>query len=534
MTLDDDDDDAVAMPQGVKLRDPNDVDGIREDIEGGVMKSMQRFVHGYEYGGTRLELSDMSYRDKPTFSLEEQREALMRDSTLARRLKGTVSLVDVATNKPLEVRKNVTLARVPYLTERGTMIHNGSEYAPISQSRLLPGAYTRRRNNGELETHFNTRPGTGSAMRMSLDPASGQFRLRVGSSNVHAYSVFKDLGASDEELERRWGPEILEANREGYDPRATDRVYAKAIPKWQRDATLTRAEKAAAVYEAFGRAQVAKTVLKDNLPNLFSREKAAAWRFAGAAIEKAAAMCRELAKSAGYNEFKPDLSPEDLRSELLSQEPEQDLPMLKAAGWQDYVPEEEDPEYADEGIAGFIKWATSFDPDLDPKDMLESYNSIYGRTGPRLASMKEWPEHWLNDKDPKGWMEWYENYHTGRRDAEHDAKQIRRWASFKAKHGTQFQVNPTPRRAFALINWAIDPLKLLPAGERADFQEEMDRYRRTEYVKWALNRFDFDEERMKNLLAKARKRGSKLTGCTHRSLMMAALDGHIHPEDLKP
>ena len=288
MQVDDDDDDNVAAPHGVRLRDPDDTDGRRDDIEQGVMKAMQTYVHGYEYGGTRLELSDLAYADKPRYTLAEQREALMKDATLARRLRGTVSLVDVESNKPLEVRKNVTLVRVPYLTQRGTMIHNGSEYAPCSQSRLLPGVYTRKRNNGEYEAHLNVRPGTGSAMRVSLDPVSGQYRLRVGTSNVHAYSVFKDLGVSDEELTKRWGPEVLDANRGGYDSRALDRVYLKAIPKWQRDPALPKADKVAAVSAAFERAQVAKTILQSNLPNLYSREKVAAWRIQGLAIEKIA------------------------------------------------------------------------------------------------------------------------------------------------------------------------------------------------------------------------------------------------------
>ncbi len=55
MTLpDDDDDDLVPPPEGVRLRDPNDTDGMREDIEQGVLKAMQNYVHGYEYGGTRI------------------------------------------------------------------------------------------------------------------------------------------------------------------------------------------------------------------------------------------------------------------------------------------------------------------------------------------------------------------------------------------------------------------------------------------------------------------------------------------------
>ena len=96
---------------------------------------------------------------------------------------------------------------------------------------------------------------------------------------------------------------------------------------------------------------------------------------------------------------------------------------------------------------------TEFEPDLAPEDMRESYNSIYGHVGPRLASMKEWPEHWLDDQDGMGWLQWYEQYSAGRR-TENDDRQIKRWKSFKARHGSQLKANPTPRRAYAVRNWA--------------------------------------------------------------------------------
>lgn len=501
----DDEDDDPPAPAGVRLRDPQDTDGIRDDIEQGVLKGMQRYVNGYEYGGVRLELGDLKYADKPRYSLEEQREALMKDATLARRLRGTVKLIDVETNKPIDIRRNVTLARVPYLTERGTMIHNGTDYAPIMQARLLPGAYTRRRNNGELETHFNVRPGSGTAMRVTLDPVTAQYRIKVGSSNVHAYSLFRDLGVTDEELERRWGPDILQANKASYDSRALDRVYRKAI-KYNRDDKLPREQKAQLIREAFDRAQVAESVLRDNLPNLFSREKAASWRREGAAIEKAAS---EMEKSAAFDTFCPDLDPEEL---------------IKAATEFDF-----ELDYAMEKLA-----SGEFDPDLDPRGMRESYNNVYGHQGPRLASMKAWPEHWLNDADPQGWLQWYENYAAGRRH-EDDERQIRRWTGFKRRHGAAFMVKPTPRRAFALRNWAIDPIKLLPADKRESFQAEMDKYRREKYMAWALTKFDFDQDKISSLLHKARQRGAVFEEGknVHKTLMTLALEGHIQPEDLK-
>lgn len=490
------DDDDIPPPPGVRLRDPEDTDTLRGDIENGISEAMKRYVHGYEYNGVRLELDKVHYADKERYSLAEQKEAQLSDRTLTRRLRGTVKLVDAATNEVLDKRDAVTLARVPYLTPRGTFLHNGTEYAPVMQSRLLPGAYARKRDNGELEMHFNTRPGTGSAMRVTLDPSTGQYRLKIGTSDLHAYSVFKDLGVSDEELERRWGPQMLDINRAKYSKDAIDRAYLKAVPKWQRDPALPREEKIREITSALSRAQVAESILKQNLPNLFSREKAAFWRSAGVAIEKAASMT-------GSRVFDPDLTPD----QMIDSWQELDFDILDA------------------------EKAAAFDPDLAPADLKDSYNAIYGGHGPRLASMRQWPAHWLDDQDGKGWLEWYENFTDGRR-SEHDAKQIARWQSFKQRHGEPFKRNPTPRRAYALRNWAIDPLKLLPEDKRDEFEQTMEAYRRKEYAKWMLRRHDFDDNTARDLLAKAVSRGADATESTPAELMRLAEQGFLTAKDM--
>ena len=485
-------------PPGVTLRDPEDSEGIRGDIENSMLGAMNRYVNGYSYGGVRLELKDLKYVGPQTYTKQQQQEALLSDSLLSRRLRGTIRLVNEEDNSVLDERKNMTLAHVPYLTERGTFIDNGSEFSPVMQSRLLPGSYTRRRENGELETHFNTRPGTGSAMRVSFDPTSAQYRLKVGSSDLHAYSVFKDLGVTDEELERRWGPDILAANREKYSRNTLDRLYKKAIPKWERDDTKTPGDKVAAIRAAFDRAQVSESILKQNLPNLFDREKSAHWRMAGRAIE----VVQEMVKKASQH-FDPDFTPEQVFSVWSSFE----VPLTKRA---------------------------SFTPDMSPDEMRETYNSIYGSTGPRLASMRAWPAHWLDEQDNQGWLQWYENYSVGRR-GDTDEKQKQRWKSFKARHGAQFVTNPTPRRAYALVNWGIDPIKLLPADKAEGVQEEMERYRRGEYVKWYMNKHDFDDTQRSRLASLAKGRGAKVGAAApgDGELMSLALDGHILPEDLK-
>jgi len=490
--------DEPSAPPGVTLRDPEDSTATRRALESGIMKSMDRYANGFSYGGVRLELVDLKYTDKEEYSLKDQAEAKASDSLLHRRLRGTVRLVDEETNKVLDTKKNMTLARVPYLTERNTFINNGSEFSPVSQSRLLPGTYARRRANGELENHFNTRPGTGSAMRVSFEPTTAQYRLKIGSSDLHAYSIFRDLGVTDEELSRRWGPEILASNKSKYSKHALARAYRKSVPKWERDEGLPFDEKVAAIRAAMDRAQVSDAIMRRNLPNLYSQEKAASWRRAGAVIQIAQDMIKRSSAT-----FAPDMSPDEVSD--------------------DWV-----------GFFDGVEKAAGFEPDIEPNGMREVYNSIYGNHGPQLASMREWPKHWLDDENQKGWLQWYEKYHDGQR-GETDEHQKKRWKSFKARHGAQFVAKPTPRRAFALRNWGIDPLKMLPGDKALQVEEEMEKYRRGEFVKWFMNRHDFDDDAAINLSLKAGKRGAEMQEGvpTPRALMAMALDGYIQPEDLK-
>jgi len=97
-----------------------------------------------------------------------------------------------------------------------------------------------------------------------------------------------------------------------------------------------------------------------------------------------------------------------------------------------------------------------FQPDLTPDDLkaLGVYAQVYG-DAPSEASMKEWPEHWINKQDPLGWLQWYDRYSEGRR-TDDDERQMKRWKSFKARHLAQYLKKPTPRRAAALRNWGID------------------------------------------------------------------------------
>ena len=131
-----------------------------------------------------------------------------------------------------------------------------------------------------------------------------------------------------------------------------------------------------------------------------------------------------------------------------------------------------------------------FQPDYTPGQLhrMGVYKSLYEKEGPRLASLGEWKPEWVTEHDPKGWLEWYQNYNSGRRIPDEDARQIKRWASFKARHGGPFSKDPTPRRGWALRHWAINPEKLVSRTRAGEIQTMLQAYQEQELKKYLKRR----------------------------------------------
>lgn len=310
-------------PDDVELIDMEDFDKHRQlifdDAKNTLIKSFPK-----EHNGVRIELEDVDYTDPDTFSLAEQKKALHEDTFLGRRLRGTVTLKDSKTGELLD-RKKITLMKVPWLTERGTFINGGNEWGSISQQRLLPGAYSRIQANGDLETQFNVRPGTGGAFRVQFNPASAQYRFSIGGSDLHLYSLLHDIGVSDDTLKKRWGNQIFETNAAGYDSRTLEKAYNKIVPDWDKknNPNRTKEEKIELIKNALNRSQMAVAVAKKTLPSLFDRTKSASWLETGNIMTKCASMSltdlKELAVYINENLNKNidvSLSKKDLLTEI--------------------------------------------------------------------------------------------------------------------------------------------------------------------------------------------------------------------------
>lgn len=212
----------VAAPAPVTLRAFDDVPAIRAGLFDKVHNAVvSKFP--LENAKHRFELTDVKYTGSETFTKDQQKRALLRRGSLDRRLIGTWRMYDKATNTMIDEQRNTLIANVPYITERGTFIQNGNEYSVASQGRLRPGAYTRRKDNGELEAHFNVLEG-GRGFRIVMDPQTSKFQMHVGNARLNLFPVLRSMGIKDEHLRERFGDELFNRNNVNDD---SDRRAAK-------------------------------------------------------------------------------------------------------------------------------------------------------------------------------------------------------------------------------------------------------------------------------------------------------------------
>jgi len=191
--------DQTVTPDEPEVSDFLDYDGTRNRIYDGVLNAVQtKFpIENEQY---RLELLKPEYRGPAKFGLRDQKQAILQQRSLYRPLHGTWRLTDKVTGKPVDERKGV-VAHVPYMTPQGTFILRGNEYTVANQLRLRSGVYTRQKENGDLEAHFNVKSG-GPGFRVFMEKDTGIFRMGVGQAKLRMYPVMKAMGVTDAQMEK--------------------------------------------------------------------------------------------------------------------------------------------------------------------------------------------------------------------------------------------------------------------------------------------------------------------------------------------
>jgi len=212
----------------VNLRAIDDVDTQKKWIDNGIIEAFKDKL--YKGKNITLAIRNPVIKEKE-YTLDDQKKALLGKRSLSRSIIADVELLDNETGKVLE-KQTKTIAMAPYHTGRNTTISNGNSFNnPSNQLRLEPGAYTRKKANDEIETHFNLVSGTGSGFRINMDPQSGVFGFRLGTSNVKLYSLLKAMGISDDELKKQWGIDIFNVNKTtSAGAKDIIKLYEKLVP----------------------------------------------------------------------------------------------------------------------------------------------------------------------------------------------------------------------------------------------------------------------------------------------------------------
>lgn len=230
------------MPDTIpdNMRAFDDAPKARQLIYGDTLAALQkRFpIEDDDY---RLELHNPRYTGPQEFTLQQQKDALLKDRPLHTPITGTWRLTHKPTNKVVEEREDVVM-HVPYYTDRGTFINNGSEYSVVNQARLRPGVYVRKQRTGNVEAHFNVKSGSGRPFRLHLEPETGIFKINVGQANIPVYPLLKAIGVTDKQLNTTWGPELVSRNAEANSTGALDKLYGR-LAGYKADPAFTEVQK---------------------------------------------------------------------------------------------------------------------------------------------------------------------------------------------------------------------------------------------------------------------------------------------------
>lgn len=245
------------------LDDPR---SLRTRVYANVLKAAQSLPDTANQRHT-LRLRDVQYVDPEDVSIAKQKEAILTGHTLGRRIKGTWELIDNATGNVLD-RRAQTVARVPLITNRGTIIHNGNEYTVANQLRLRPGIYTRIKDNGLTESHVNLL--RGASHRYFLDPAKGTFHAQIGQAKLPLMPLLRLLGAKDKDLQEAWGADIWSTNAQMDDPSVLNKYFARLAKHKARAAAAGEAvDKAQAIREAIAEMELDPDVTEHTLGKRF-------------------------------------------------------------------------------------------------------------------------------------------------------------------------------------------------------------------------------------------------------------------------
>lgn len=207
-----------------------------QEFKAGVLKGIEsHFPVEGNVQALHLKKLEVDDRSLHVDDIKSQKEAKLEGKTWAAPVYAHLELTNKKTGEV--TKKKMKVAEIPFTTRRYGYIVNGQEYQVDNQWQLKPGAYTKRRQTGELETRFNV--GKSGSFDVTLDPEKKQFTLERNKSKIPVYPVMKAMGVDDDTLKQAWGPELFEANKKA---RGADKALEKFFKSDKRRPAKSKEE----------------------------------------------------------------------------------------------------------------------------------------------------------------------------------------------------------------------------------------------------------------------------------------------------
>jgi DNA-directed RNA polymerase beta subunit len=205
---------APDFSDGKGLLNYTDYNAVREDLRKKVLSAVATSAFS-ENDTYLLRAVDVAYaKPKNRFSLAQQKSAILEGRTLSDKVTGRWEVVDKESGKAIGKTGRKTLMNVPYLTDRGTYVRNGSEYTIAKQLRLNSGIYTRVTDDANVEAQFNAMPRSGASFRIYMEPATSHFYMKYKNRKLPLYPILRAMGKQHEDIEAQWGKGIAEKNKD--------------------------------------------------------------------------------------------------------------------------------------------------------------------------------------------------------------------------------------------------------------------------------------------------------------------------------
>jgi DNA-directed RNA polymerase subunit beta' len=203
-----------------------------------------------EAGGKKLEFKNVTFEDHdPRLHLdfEKHKQSKLHNKTVGI---GVYADAHVTEDGKTTVEK-VKIGNLPAPTSTGDFIVDGNSYNVDYQFRLKPGAYLRKKQNGEIETHIN--PIGFPNARVTIDPKTLGLSIGIGQANINALAFLHALGVSNSEQEQLLGTDIYHANLGKLN---LDRELSKLEQSISKDEKLTKEQLSTLLKEKLNTAQL--------------------------------------------------------------------------------------------------------------------------------------------------------------------------------------------------------------------------------------------------------------------------------------